>query len=161
NPPEELMLTQTDRKIAEERRQTYEVQQLAQTQRKELVRATAVADIQQDMVQSEQGVRIAELQAKADIKHATGEAEAIRLKALGEAEAIRQTGEAKAEAYRAGVAALGVEGFTSLQMMQIVGDSDVRVVPDVSVSNGSGNGLVEGLMGMMLKKEAVKNGRAD
>jgi uncharacterized membrane protein YqiK len=159
-PPEELMRTQTERKIAEEQRETYNIQKLAQVQRQELVRATAMADIQQDMVSSEQGVTIAELKAKAEIKRATGEAEATRLQALGEAEAVRKIGEAKAEAYRAGVAALGPQGYTALQLMQVVGERQVRIVPDVSVSGSNGSGLVDGLMGLLLQKEAVEaNGR--
>jgi uncharacterized membrane protein YqiK len=152
-PPEELMRTQTERKIAEEQRQTYDIQKLAQVQRQELVRATAMADIQQDMVSSEQGVTIAELKAKSEIKRATGEAEATRLQALGEAEAVRKIGEAKAEVYRAGVDALGSPGFTALQLMQVIGDRQVRVVPDVSVSGNNGSGMMDGLMGLLLKKE--------
>ncbi len=159
-PPAELMLTQTNRKIAEESRKTYEVQKLAQDQRQELVRATATADIQQEMVQAEQGVQIAELQAKAQIKHAEGEAQGIRLKALGEAEAIRNIGKAKAEAYREGVTALGSQGYVALQMMQIVGEQNVRVVPDVAVSGtGQGSGMVDGLLGLMLRNETAPNGR--
>ena len=39
-------------------------------------------------------------------------------------------------------------------MMQIVGDQKVRVVPDVAVSgNGSGLGMVEGLLGLMLRNQ--------
>jgi uncharacterized membrane protein YqiK len=155
-PPAQLMLTQTDRKIAEEQRKTFEVQQSAQTQRQKLVRETAMADIQSDMVKAEQGVNIAELRANSQIKQATGEAEAIRLRAGGEAEAIRLTGQAKAEAYRAGVTALGPESYTALQVMQIVGDQKVRVVPDVAVSgNGGGLGMVDGLLGMILRKQSA------
>ncbi len=160
-PPDELMLTQTERKIAEEERKTYEIQRLAQDQRQELVRATAMANIQQDMVSSEQGVTIAELKAKADIKRATGEAEATRLKALGDAIATRKMGEAQAEAYQAGVEALGDQGFTALQLMQVIGERQVRIVPDVSVSGSNGSGLVDGLMGLMLHKESADNGASE
>ncbi|MBD2431269.1 MULTISPECIES: SPFH domain-containing protein [Fischerella] len=122
-PPATLMQTQTDRKIAEEQRKTFEVQQQAQTQRQQLVRETALADIQQDMVKSEQGVKIAELKAQADIqqeavkseqgvkiaelkanakvKETTGEAEAIRLRADAEAQSLRLKSLAEAEAIRA------------------------------------------------------------
>ncbi|MCU0544200.1 MAG: flotillin family protein [Oscillatoriaceae cyanobacterium Prado104] len=147
-PPAELMQTQTDRKIAEEQRKTYEVQQLAQTQRQQLVRETALAEIQQEMVKSEQGVKISELKANSQIKQAQGEAESIRVK-----------GNAQAEAYRAGVVALGGSGYTALQLMQIIGDRKVRVVPDVSVSgSGSGGGLIDGLLGMMVWNQTNKNG---
>ncbi|WP_434688372.1 SPFH domain-containing protein [Pseudanabaena minima] len=139
-PPETLMQTLTDRKIAEEQRKTYEVQRISQTQRQELVRETSLADIQREIVTAEQGVRIAELQAKAKVKEASGEAEAIRV-----------TGEAKADAYRAGVDALGGNSYVALQLMQTIGDRNVRVVPDVAV-NGSdrGGGLLDGVLGMLL-----------
>ncbi len=156
HPPAELMQTQTDRKIAEEQRKTYEVQEAAQKQRQQLVRETAVADIQSQVVGAEQGVNIAELKSDAHIKQATGEAEGVRLRALGEAEAIRATGSAKAQAYRAGVEALGAQGYTLMQLMQIVGEQHVRIVPDVAVNGtGANAGLVEGLLGTMLKKETA------
>jgi uncharacterized membrane protein YqiK len=169
-PPAELMATQTDRKIAEEQRKTYEVQQLAQAQRQKLVKETAVADIQKDVVKAQQGVSIAELEASARVKQAAGEAESLRLRAAsesdaarlratGDAEAIQKTGEARATAYAAGVAALGSRGFTALQLMQIVGDKSVRVVPDVAVS-GNGSGLAEGLLGMLLRRESGESGKA-
>src|SRR5437660_6012874 len=55
NPPATLMETQTDRKIAEEQRKTYEVQEAAPKQRQQLVRQTSLADIQQQVVGVEQG----------------------------------------------------------------------------------------------------------
>jgi len=156
-PPAQLMQTQTERKIAEEQRKTYEVQQMAQTQRQQLVRSTALAEIQQEMVKSEQNVSIAELKANAQIKQATGEAESTRLKAIAEADAIRATGNAKAETYRTGVEALGSQGYTAMQLMQIIGDRKVRLIPDILVSgNNGGNGLVDGLLTMMLWDKAGK-----
>ncbi|MCC5616191.1 flotillin family protein [Nostoc sp. CHAB 5836] len=156
-PPDELMHTLTDRKIAEEKRKTYEVQQMAQTQRQQLVRETALADIQEEMVQSEQSVQIADLKAQAQIKQANGEAEGTKLRAIAEAEGIRATGNAKAETYQAGVEALGSHGYTAMQLMQIIGDRHVRLIPDVLVgSNGSNNGLVDGLLSMILWNQTGK-----
>jgi len=160
NPPAELMTTQTDRKIAEEQRKTFAVQEAAQKQRQQLVRQTAIADIQQQVVGAEQGVSIAELKANANVKQATGDAESTRLRALGEAEAIRATGGAKAEAYRAGVESLGAQGYTVMQLMQIVGECNVRIVPDVAVTGQNGGaGLVDGLLGVMLRGQTA--GRAE
>jgi uncharacterized membrane protein YqiK len=154
DPPAALMTTQTDRKIAEEQRKTYEVQEAAQTQRQQLVRQTALADIQQQVVGAEQGVNIAELKANAGIKQATGEAESTRLRAGGEAAAIRATGEAKAAAYRLGVEALGGQSYTVMQLMQTVGERNVRIVPDVAVNGaGAAPGLVDGLLGLMLRQQ--------
>lgn len=158
NPPSALMETQTDRKIAEEQRKTYEVQEAAQKQRQQLVRQTSLADIQHEVVGAEQGVSIAELHANAGVKQATGEAEATRLHAIGEAGAIRAVGQAKAEAYRAGVEALGAQGFTVMQLMQIVGERNVRIVPDVAVTGANSNpGLVDGLLGVMLRNQNCGN----
>jgi uncharacterized membrane protein YqiK len=161
NPPAQLMQTQTDRKIAEEQRKTYEMQEAAQKQRQQLVRQTSLADIQHQVVGAEQGVNIAELQAHAQVKQATGDAEAVRLRAHGEAEAIRATGQAKAEAYRAGVESLGPQAYTTMQLMQIVGDRNVRIVPDVSVSGANANpGVVDGLLGLMLRGQSNGHGPA-
>src|SRR5207245_6837154 len=115
----------------------------------------SLADIQQQVVAAEQGVSIAELKANASVKQATGDSESTRLRALGEAQAIRATGGAKAEAYRAGVEALGAQGYTVMQLMQIVGERNVRIVPDVAVSGNNGStGLVDGLLGMMLRNQS-------
>jgi uncharacterized membrane protein YqiK len=164
NPPEALMSTLTDRKIAEEQKKTFEVQEAAQKQRQQLVRETATAEIQQQMVKAEQGVRISELEASAQVKRSAGEAESfrlrasgesegIRLKGAGEAEAIRATGTAKAEAYRAGVESLGPQSYATLQLIQVVGERNVRIVPDVSVSNGEGgDGLVAALLGSLMRE---------
>jgi len=154
-PPEKLMVTQTDRKIAEEERKTYEVQQMAQEQRQELVRATKMADIQEEMVRSEKGVQIAELEARSTIKKAKGDAEATKLRSKGESEAIRSMGQAQADAYRAGVEALGGDGYTAVQLMQIIGEQDVRIIPDIAVQSGQGggNGMVDGLLGMVLRDQ--------
>jgi uncharacterized membrane protein YqiK len=143
-PPPALMQTLTERKIAEEQEKTYEVQRVAQIQRQELVRATALAEIQNQVITAEQGVNIAELQAAAKVKHADGEAEAIRL-----------TGQAKADAYKAGVDALGGQAYAALQMMHVVGERQVRIVPHVSVTNtnGGGNGMVDALMGMWAQSQ--------
>lgn len=111
---------------------------------------TSLADIQREVVTAEQGVRIAELQAHAKVKEASGEAEAIRV-----------TGEAKADAYRAGVDALGGNSYVALQLMQTIGDRNVRVVPDVAVNGGDrGTGLLDGVLGMLLwnqNKDANKD----
>ena len=154
-PPESLMKTQTDRKIAEEQRKTYEMQEAAEKQRQQLVRQTSLADIQQSVVTAEQGVKIAELHATSAVKKSEGEAVSTRLRANGEADAIRATGQAQAEAYRAGVDALGPQTYAQIQLFRIIAEKNLRIVPDVLV-NGSAqsNGLLDALMAGHLKTAA-------
>jgi uncharacterized membrane protein YqiK len=64
-PPESLMKTLTDRKIAEEQKSTYETQRLAQETRQTLEKETAIADMQKEIVSAQQGVQIAERVADA------------------------------------------------------------------------------------------------
>ena len=47
------------------------------------------------------------------------------------------------------------QGNTVMQLMQIVGDRNVRIVPDVAVSGANGStGLLDGLLGVMLRSQA-------
>jgi uncharacterized membrane protein YqiK len=151
-PPESLMKTQTDRKIAEEHRKTYEMQEAAEMQRQQLVRQTSLADIQNQVVSAEQGVRISELQASAAVKKSEGDATSTRLRAAGEADAIRSTGQAKAESHYAGIQAVGQDTYALMQLFQIIAEKNLRVVPDVLVNGGGANGgLVEALMALVTK----------
>ncbi|MBK8023585.1 MAG: flotillin family protein [Chloroflexi bacterium] len=160
DPPAALMATLTDRKIAEEQKKTYEVQEIAQIQRQQLVRQTEMANIQQQVVQSEQGVNIAELQAQAAIRQASGDAESIRLRASGEADSIRARGEAQAGAHQLGAAAMGMQGYTALQLMQQVGENGIRIIPDVLVggSGAGGGSMVDALLGVILSNQISSNG---
>jgi uncharacterized membrane protein YqiK len=58
----------------------------------------------------------------------------VRLVSEGEAEAIRAKGEAQASAYQAGAEAMGMDGYTAVQLMQIVGQHNVRIIPDLRAS---------------------------
>src|SRR3989475_12209171 len=118
------METQTDRKSAEEMERTYQVQREAQVQRQELERETAIANMQAEVVRSEQMVRIAERTALAVAETAKGESAAIRSRAEGQADAVRLSADAeamsvravraaKAEAYRLGSHAPGPDGHTA------------------------------------------------
>jgi uncharacterized membrane protein YqiK len=155
-PPAELMKTQTDRKIAEELRRTYEAQRESEIKRQDLERETAVANMQAEVVRSEQAVRIAERHAMAVSEAAKGEATAARLRAEAQADATRAIGAAKAEAYRLGVTALGGAEYAALQMATTLAENKVKLVPDVAVTGaGGGMGLTEALVGRLLARGPV------
>ena len=47
-----------------------------------------------------------------------------------------------------------------MQLMQIIGERNVRIVPDVAVTGANGStGLVDGLLGIMLRGQ--NNGHAE
>ena len=171
-PPAELMKTQTDRKIADELQRTYDIQRAAQVKRQELERETAVANMQGEVVRSEQMVRITERQAQAAAEQAKGEAAALRFRAQAEADAQKLRGEAeaaatraigagKADAYRQGIAAVGPEGFTAIQIAGVLAEHGVRLVPDIAVSgDGASGGLATAMLGRVLAGTSrVENGK--
>lgn len=99
-PPESLMKTLTDRKIAEEQKVTYETQRQAQETRQTLEKETAIADIQKEIVKADQGVVIAERIADASVKKATGDANSVRLQANAEADRLKSLASGEAEKTR-------------------------------------------------------------
>jgi uncharacterized membrane protein YqiK len=99
-PPEELMKTQTDKKIAEELQRTYDAQREAQMRRQQLERETAAANMQAEVVRSEQQVQIQERVAEARVAAARGDAESARVEASADAEVVRVNASATADALR-------------------------------------------------------------
>ena len=179
-PPAELMRTQTDRKIAEELERTYEVQREAQIKRQALERETAVANMQIDVVRSEQMVKVAQQNALAVAEQARGEGNALELRAQGEghalrlraegqaasvklagdaeASALRAVGAAKAAAYTAGREAVGEAGYTAMQIATILGENHVKVVPDIAVTGDGTSGMANVMLAKLVA--ASKNDKA-
>ncbi len=100
-PPESLMKTLTDRKIAEEQKVTYDTQKQAQETRQGMEKETAIADMQKEIVSAQQSVEIAERTANAAVKKSEGEATSVKLAVSAEAEATKLRAHAEAEATKA------------------------------------------------------------
>ena len=160
-PPPELMKTQTDKKIAEELRRTYEAQREAQMKRQDYEREVAIANMQAEVVRSEQMVNIAQENALAVAATARGEADktiiaaealstSTRLQAEAQAVSTRLAGEARADAYQRGVASVGVESFTAMQMSMTFAEHGTKLVPDVAV--GGGGTLADALVARMVSQ---------
>ena len=175
-PPESLMKTLTDRKIAQEEEITFETQRKAQDQRKTLESAKALANMQGQMVSAQQSVEISQREAEAAVKKSEGEAKALELKAgaeskakklMAEAEAaqIKLTGDAEAskisaigkataEAYEKQVKAMGEDNFGKLKVTEMIGTNGIKIIPEILISgNDGGNGPISGLLGMELLKQ--------
>lgn len=100
-PPESLMKTLTDRKIAQEEEKTYLTQQMAQEKRQGMEKETAIADMQKEIVKAQQNVEIAQRTADSVVKKAEGDASSLKLQVNAEAEATKMRANAEAEATRA------------------------------------------------------------
>ena len=99
-PPDSLMKTLTDRKIAQEEEKTYETQRMAQEKRQGMERETALADIQREVVKAQQSVEIAQRTADAAVKKSEGEARSLTLQVGAESEATKIRATANADARR-------------------------------------------------------------
>src|SRR6185503_12034260 len=99
-PPAELMKTQTDKKIADEMQRTYDAQREAQVRRQMLERETAAANLQADVVRSEQQVLIQQKVAEAMVAGARGEADSARVRAQANADVRRVEAAAVADALK-------------------------------------------------------------
>ena len=173
-PPESLMKTLTDRKIAEEQEVTFETQKKAQVQRQTLEKETAIADMQAEVVKADQGVQIAERHADASVKKAKGDAESVKISASANAEATKMKaqadatkttligkaeadatlakGQADAESYRLAVDAMGKENFTTFKVTEEIGRNNIKIMPDMLIGGGQngGGGPMEGLLGLQI-----------
>lgn len=172
-PPESLMKTLTDRKIAQEQQITFETQQKAQEKRQLLEKETAIADMQKEVVRAEQGVLIAEKTADGVVKTERGASMAVKIKAEANAEAVTlnakaeatrismtgqatadailATGKSNAESYKLAVEAMGKENFTTFKVTEEIGKSKIKLMPDMLINGGSGGGgSIDGLMGLQI-----------
>jgi len=96
-PPEELMKTLTDRKLAEQEQITYGTQEQAEMIRKNLAQAKAMADTQPGVVTAERSGPIASFAADATVKTAQGQAKAKEVNATADAMVLKTVGAAEGE----------------------------------------------------------------
>jgi uncharacterized membrane protein YqiK len=170
NPPNDLMKTLTDRKIASEEEKTFGVQMAAQKVKQTLESETALANMQGEIVAATQSVQIAQRKADASIKEAEGksrsielmaegqakatklnaEADAFKVEKLGTAEALKieKIGDATAQAYDKAVKAMGSENFSKFKIFEEIGKNNTKIIPDILISGGNENGGNSSLAGL-------------
>ncbi len=146
--PEELMKTQTEKILAEQRQNMYNAQREAEVKRIELERTKAHADNQRDLMVATVGVDISGKRAEQRKAEADGEAHYILQTGKAEAEKVRLMGEAQGVAYREQVSALGPQGVALVETLKVIGEKGVRITPDVLASGGNGDGA--GNLGTLL-----------
>ncbi len=142
-PPESLMKTLTDRKLAEQEQVTYKTQQLAEETRKELQQARAMADTQARVVDAERSVSIAEFAAQAVVKQASGEAQSKTINAEADAQVktINADADARVKTVNADADAKVVimVGNAEAEKTKAVGTAEADVIKMKIASMESGN----------------------
>jgi uncharacterized membrane protein YqiK len=136
--PEELMKTQTEKILAEQRQNMYNAQREAEEKRIQLERTKSQADNQKDLMGATVGVEIAGKRAEQRKAEGEGEAHYISQTGRAEAEKVRLMGEAQGVAYREQVNALGAQGVALVEVLKVIGEKGVRITPDIMASGGSG-----------------------
>ncbi len=175
-PPDQLMKTLTDRKIAEQERVTYETQRQAQEVKQQLEQATALAATQAKVVDAERQVAIAQFNAEAGVKSAEGfarakkinaeadaqakkinaDADATVLRSVGDAEAAKThaVGSAEAEVIKLKIASMESGNYAMVQVAEALAKSGVKLVPDIVAGSGNGGGtLVDVLLANLIRDE--------
>ena len=162
-PPEALMKTLTDRKIAEQEQVTYKTQQLAEETRKDLQQAKAMADTQARVVDSERSVTIAKFGAEAAIEGARGQAQSKKINAEADANVITIVGNAEASktlavgTSEADVIKLKIDSmesgnYAAVQIAQALATNHIKLVPDIMAGGGADQGsLINVLLAKMLQ----------
>lgn len=160
--PEDLMLTQTKRVIAEQERAMYKEQQLTEQERINAEKTKAEANQQANLMEAEIGVKIANQKKLTLIAEAEGKGEAERLEKQGQAKGIEAIGKAKgqeilakglaiAESYKKQNEALGGgNGLVSIEITRQISEGKIKVVPDTLITGNDSNGLMSGLLTSML-----------
>jgi uncharacterized membrane protein YqiK len=138
--PEELMKTQTEKILAEQRQNMYNAQREAEEKRIQLERTKSQADNQKDLMGATVGVEIASKRAEQRKAEGEGEAHYILQTGRAEAEKVRLMGEAQGVAYHEQVNALGAQGVALVEVLKVIGEKGVRITPDIMASGGASEG---------------------
>jgi uncharacterized membrane protein YqiK len=160
--PEELMKTQTEKILAEQRQTMFFAQREAEVKRIELEKTRAHADNQKALMEATVGVEIASRRAEQRKSEAEGEAHYIAQTGRAEAEKVRLMGEAQGVAYREQVNALGPQGVALVETLKVIGEKGVRITPDVMASGGAGGdgaGNLGTLLLLNLFRDQMKAGQ--
>jgi len=163
-PPDELMKTLTDRKLAEQERVTFDTQRQAQVVRQQLEQATALAVTQAKVVDAERQVAIADFNAQANVKSAEGQAQAKKINADADATVVRTVGEADAAKTRAvgtaeadviklKIASMESGNYATVQIAEALARGGVKLVPDIVAGGGAAGGtLVDVLLANVIRE---------
>ena len=161
-PPDALMKTLTDRKIAEQEKVTYQTQRTTEETRKELEQAKAMASTQAGVVNAQRTVEIKDFEAQAKIKTAEGDAKSKTINAQAdanvtitvgnaEAERTKAIGTAEADVIRQKIDSMEADKYATVQVAQALAAHNIKLVPDIVAGGTGGGGLIDLFLATMLQ----------
>jgi uncharacterized membrane protein YqiK len=144
----DLLKTQTDREIAKQELITFQEQEKAAEQKRQLSRATQEAEEEKRLATAAYAAKIAEEAKKQKITEASAEAESTTIKAKAQADAFRLIAEQ-----------IGKSNAALIEVLKIVGERNIQIAPRVMVSGSgssagnSGTALIGTMLDTMMAKE--------
>ena len=136
-----LLKTQKDREIALQEQETFQEQQRAAEQKKQLTKTEQEAEEEKRLATAAYEVQIAEENKKKVVIAAEAEAESVKIRA-----------DAQANAYKLIAEQIGSGNAALIELLKIVGESKISITPKVMVvGQGAGqSGETTALIGTML-----------
>lgn len=142
-PPDALMKTLTDKKLAETMKVTYDTQRVAEETRKELEQARAMANTQSSVVSAERQVQIKEFEAQASVKTAEGQAKTKTIQSQADASVFATIAEGQAKARitqsSAEAKAIQLTGDAEAAKTLAIGNAEAEVTKNKIESMEAGN----------------------
>jgi uncharacterized membrane protein YqiK len=122
----DLLNTQRDREIAVQEQITFQEQQKAATQQKELSKTTQEAEEEKRLATAAYEVQIAEQNQLKRIIEAKAQAEAVEIEAT-----------AQANAYKMIADQIGKANAAMIEVLRVIGENRIEITPRVMVTGGS------------------------
>ncbi len=135
----DLLKTQRDREIAKQEQITFQEQQKAAEQKKQLSKSQQESEEEKRLATAAYSVKIAMETQKQKVAEAEGEAQAIQIKATAQAEAYKKVAEQ-----------IGKSNAALIELLKIVGERNIQITPRVMIGGSSKDGGGSALVGTML-----------
>lgn len=135
----DLLKTQRDRELAKQEQITFQEQQKAAEQKKQLSKSQQESEEEKRLATAAYSVKIAMETQKQKVAEAEGEAQAIQIKATAQAEAYKKVAEQ-----------IGKSNAALIELLKIVGERNIQITPRVMIGGSSKDGGGSALVGTML-----------
>jgi hypothetical protein len=158
--PEELIRILKDRELANQEKETFDKQKIAQDARTDMENSKGTADMQAELAASKVNIDIKANQAEARKKEADGEAYYVRETGKAQGEPVKAVGLAHAEAYEAQVKALGQNNTTAVNVATALAGGSQPFMPQIliiSPNGGAMDGLAATLTQLLSSEQGLGN----